>query len=145
VAAEALQDNLFPKECTEGEFQSRLKGLLRARPRIGGELEEHPRAGGGVTDLSFRGVRLELKVADHEYATRETLSEHLPQVCQYTVGSDRRFGILCLLDSSPKTQSPGPVSNDILLEVMSPPSGTGLPVCIGTVIIRGRLAMPSRL
>lgn len=145
VAAEALQDNLFPQECTEGEFQSRLKGLLRARPRIGGELEEHPRAGGGVTDLSFRGVRLELKVASHQFATRETLLAHLPQVCQYTVGSDRRFGLLCLLDSFPKTQSPGVVSDDIALEVMAPPSGSGLPVCIGTIIVRGRLAMPSRL
>jgi hypothetical protein len=30
-------------------------------PRIGSELEEHPHAGRGITDLSFRSIRVELK------------------------------------------------------------------------------------
>ena len=145
IAGEALQDNIFRGDYSESTFQTQLKGLLRARPRIGSELEEHPRAGGGITDLSYHGIRLELKIADTGYATKDSLLQYLPQTSQYVVGSDRKFGVLCLLDYSRKKQSPGSVSDDIALEVLQPPSGSGLPICVGTVIIRGNLAQPSSL
>lgn len=145
IAGEALQDNIFRGDYSEPTFQTQLRGLLRARPRIGSQLDEHPRAGGGITDLSFHGIRLELKVAGTGYSARNSLLQYLPQTSQYVIGSDRKFGVLCLLDYSRKNQSPGSVSDDIALEVLPPPSGSGLPICVGTVIIRGNLAQPSSL
>jgi len=145
IAGEALQDNIFRGDYSESTFQAQLRGLLRARPRIGSKLDEHPRAGGGITDLSFHGIRLELKVADTGYATKDSLLQYLPQTSQYVVGSDRKFGVLCLLDYSRKKQRPGSVSDDIALEVLPPPSGSGLPICVGTVVIRGNLTQPSSL
>src|SRR6202020_71087 len=62
VAGESLQDNLFHAQYSEAKFQEEMKKLLRRDPQIGSNLEEHPRAAGGITDLSFNRIRLELKV-----------------------------------------------------------------------------------
>jgi len=145
VAGQSLQDNLFPRTCSEGEFQDKMKTLLRSNPLIGSGLEEHPHAGGGITDLSFRGIRLELKVVDSHFVTVQDSDGFLPQTAQYVVGSDRRFGILSLLDSSPKSAAPASPANDIVLKVVPPPTGGKWPICIGVVIVRGNLAKPSAL
>lgn len=78
-------------------------------------------------------------------ATRDDLLQFLPQTVQYVAGSDRRFGILCVLDGSVKKGVPGSVADDISYEATMGPSGTGLPIGIGTVIIRGNLSKPSTL
>jgi hypothetical protein len=145
IAGQAMQDNLFPWKCTEEEFQSGIKRLLRSYPSIGSELEEHPHVSGGITDLSFRHTRLELKVINDRYVTREDLLQFLPQTVQYVAGSDKRFGVLCVLDTSAKDGLPGSVADDISYEAVMGPSGTGLPIGIGTVIIRGNLSNPSTL
>lgn len=145
IASRSVQDNIFPRVYSEADFQREVKGLLRNHPRIGPELEEHPTAGGGVTDLSFRRIRLELKALSDRAVAREDADQFVQQAAQYAVGSDRRFGLLAILDSSPKTKAPGPVANDIFLKVVPPPTGRTLPVCLGTVLIRGNLARPSSL
>jgi len=60
-AGQVVQDNLYDSVMSEGEFQKRVRSFLRGHPMIGAGLEEHPRAAGGITDLSFKGIRLELK------------------------------------------------------------------------------------
>jgi hypothetical protein len=145
IAGQAMQDNLFSGTWSEEEFQNEMKRLLRSYPSIGSELEEHPHVSGGITDLSFRHTRLELKVIDEHYVTRDDLLQFLPQTVQYVAGSDRRFGILCVLDGSVKKGVPGSVADDISYEATMGPSGTGLPIGIGTVIIRGNLSKPSTL
>jgi hypothetical protein len=145
IAGQAMQDNVFPRTWTEEEFQNEMKRLLRSYRSIGSELEEHPHVSGGITDLSFRHTRLELKVVDDHYVTRDDLLQFLPQTAQYVAGSDQRFGVLCVLDTSVKTGLPGSVADDISYEAMMGPSGAGLPIGIGTVIIRGNLSKPSKL
>ncbi|MGC2171797.1 MAG: hypothetical protein WA623_10460 [Candidatus Sulfotelmatobacter sp.] len=145
IAGQAMQDNLFGGPWTEEEFQNEMKRLLRSYPRIGSEFEEHPHVSGGITDLSFRHIRLELKVIDEHYVTRDDLLQFLPQTVQYVAGSDKRFGVLCVLDASVKDGVPGSVADDISYEAAMGPSGTGLPIGIGTVIIRGNLSKPSTL
>lgn len=145
IAGQSLQDNLFSRKYPEDEFQEELRKLLRQNPRIGSQLEEHPRAGGGITDLSFQGVRLELKSEQEKVVTLDIASAFVPQTAQYVAGSDRRFGLLCILDCSPKNQAPGLPSGDIFAVSVPPPAGSGAPICIGVVIIRGNLARPSDL
>jgi hypothetical protein len=145
IAGQSLQDNLFPRTYSECEFQDNMKMLLRSNRLIGSGLEEHPHAGGGITDLSFRGIRLELKADDSHLVTIKDAERFLPQTAQYVVGSDRRFGLLTLLDCSPKTEAPGSPANDIVLKVVPPPTGGSLPISIGVVIVRGNLAKPSAL
>jgi hypothetical protein len=145
IAGQALQDNLFPGPWSEQEFQSEMKRLLRLQPKIGSQLEEHPHASGGITDLSFRQIRLELKVIDDHYVTRDDVLKFIPQTVQYVAGSDKRFGVLCVLDTSPKDTSAGSVADDISYEASMGPTGTGLPIGIGTVVVRGNLPKPSSL
>jgi hypothetical protein len=61
LAGQAVSDNMFDATISEGEFQKRVRSFLRSHPNIGSALEEHARAAGGITDLSFDGIRLELK------------------------------------------------------------------------------------
>ena len=145
IAGQSLQSNIFPRKYSEEEFQKELAKLLRQNPRIGSQLEEHPRAAGGITDLSFYGIRLELKSEQDQLVTVDSASAFVQQTAQYVSGSDRRLGILCILDCSAKTQAPGLVENDILLVPVPPPSGNGAPVLIAVVIMRGNLPRPSDL
>jgi len=145
VAGQSLQDNLFKDIWDEAAFQAELKGRLRARPAIGSNLEEHPHVGGGITDLSFSQIRLELKAISDHPVTQADVDKHLPQIVQYVAGSDRRFGVLCILDTYPKTSEPGSVADDITYITRMGPSGGGLPIGIGVIIIRGNLAKPSSL
>jgi len=145
VAGQSLQDNLFSGKYGEREFQDEMKKLLRLHPRIGSALEEHPRAGGGITDLSFRGIRLELKVEAGHLVALEDAERFLWQTAQYAVGSDRRFAVLAFLDCSPKTDAPASAANDIFLKILPAPTGGTLPILIGVVILRGNLAKPSDL
>jgi hypothetical protein len=145
VAGQSLQDNLFKDVWDEAAFQAELMSRLRARPVIGSTLEEHPHVGGGITDLSFNQIRLELKAVSDHPVTQADVDKHLPQIVQYVSGSDRRFGILCILDTYPKTSEPGSVADDINYITRMGPSGRGLPIGIGIIIIRGNLATPSSL
>ena len=145
IAGQSIQDDLFDADYSESEFQNEMKKLLRADPRIGSQLEEHPHAAGGITDLSFRGIRLELKSEGGKLVQLEDADQFLSQTVQYTAGSDRRLGILAILDCSPKASAPGSVGNDILVKVVPSPTGGGLPICVAVIIIRGNLSKPSDL
>ncbi len=146
LACEAIQDDLFPGELTEAEFQKEVRRHMRRNPRIGSDLEEHPQASGGVTDLSFHRIRIELKVEPSQPVTLERAYEHLPQTSQYVVGSDRRFGVLCILDSTRKEEAPGRPEDDVHLVPFSPTGrAEGAPVLIGVIMVRGNLAKPSKL
>ena len=145
IAGQSMQDNLFKGAWSEDDFQVEMRRLLRSYPTIGSELEEHPHVSGGITDLSFRHTRLELKFIDDHYVTRDDLLLHLPQTVQYIAGSDRRFGLLCILDASPKQGTQGSVGDDVSYETSLGPSGRGLPIIVGTIIVRGNLSRPSTL
>lgn len=145
IAGQSLQDNLFHGVWDEAAFQAELRSRLRARPAIGSALEEHPHVGGGITDLSFNHIRLELKAISDHPVTQADVDKHLPQIVQYVAGSDRRFGVLCILDTYAKISEPGSVADDITYITRKGPSGGGLPIGIGVIIIRGNLAKPSSL
>jgi hypothetical protein len=98
LAGQAVQDNLFPKPLDERAFHTWLRGNLRQRPDIGSRLDEHPKAAGGTTDLSFCGIRLELK-SDNERPLRLANCERfIGQTASYAAGSDKRVAVLCVLD-----------------------------------------------
>jgi hypothetical protein len=146
VGATALQDKTFPGVWKEKDFQIKVTEFLRMNRRIGPDLEVHANAAGGITDLSYNRVRCELKVEGDHPVRIECAKEHYQQLVQYAVGSDRRFGIVGILDNTVKQEAPGLVTNDIGVIAVAPPNNpNGVPVLVGVVIIRGNLATPSSL
>lgn len=141
LAARALQDNLFSGAWREAHFQNHVRDELRRQPHIASQLEEHPHAGGGITDLSFRGIRIELKV-EPSPVTRNDCERFADQTTSYVVGTGKRVGILCVLDSSSKQAPPFPAEDGIAVLLRQPEKST---ICIITVLIQGNLARPSDL
>jgi hypothetical protein len=139
LAARALQDDLFPEKISEARFQSIVRDELRRRPEIGAQLDEHPRAAGGETDLSFLGLRLELKVVPDRRMALQDCQAFIEQTAMYAVGSGKRLALLCVLDVSPKSDSPTPAEDGLGILFAK----SGIPIL--TLLIQGALARPSDL
>jgi hypothetical protein len=113
LAGQAVQDNLFPKPLDGAAFHASVRSYLRQRPEIGSKLEEHPHAAGGATDLSFERIRLELKSENDRPLGLTDCQRYVGQSASYVAGSDKRIGVLCVLDGSRKIEQPFPVEDGI--------------------------------
>jgi hypothetical protein len=105
LAAQSVNDNFFDTAISEGDFQKRVRSFLRSHPNIGSALEEHPRAAGGITDLSYRGIRLELKSEKDKTLAFADCEQFVAQAASYAIGSGKRIAVLCVLDGSPKAKT----------------------------------------
>jgi hypothetical protein len=140
LAGQAVQDNLFPQPLNERAFQNHVRGYLRQRPEIGPRLEEHPRAAGGQTDLSFEGIRLELKSENGRLLGLADCQQFVGQTSAYAAGSDKRVAVLCVLDGGRKVKPPFPADEGIGILRTEDNS-----VAVVTLLIQGNLARPSDL
>jgi hypothetical protein len=143
LAARALQDALFKEASSEGYFQNYVRNELRRVPAIASELEEHAHAGGGITDLSFRGIRIELKFESTKTLTLADCATFAEQTVSYVVATGKRVGILCVLDNSPNHTAPFPADAGIDVLIINPTKQA--PVYIVVVLTQGNLARPSDL
>jgi len=110
------------------------------RPEIGPRLEEHPRAAGGETDLSFERIRIELKSANDRPLRLADCQQFVGQTSSYAAGSDKRVGVLCVLDGSRKIEQPFPADEGIGILKTEDDA-----VAVVTLLIQGNLARPSDL
>jgi hypothetical protein len=140
LAGQAVQDHLFPKPLDEAEFHTFVRGYLRQRPQIGTKLEEHPRAAGGATDLSFERIRLELKSEKDRPLRLCDCQQYVGQTSSYVAGSDKRVGVLCVLDATRKVEQPFPTEDGIGILKTGDDA-----VAVVTVLVQGNLARPSDL
>jgi hypothetical protein len=141
-AARVLRDGLLRNVTSEPQFQPEARNELRRSPHLAAELEEHPHAAGGITDLSFRGIRIELKFEDDELVTLKTCGRFMGQTATYVIATGKRIGILCVLDNSPKSSYPAPAEERI--GILTLPTDEGKLYVIA-VIIQGNFPNPSRL
>jgi len=143
IAAQSLHDGkLFPANTKEKTFQNEMKKLLRLRPDLGSELEEHPHVGAGIADLSYRQIRLELKAESSIDIDDKYIERQANQLIQYVVGTNKRIGVLCILDANEKTTFPAPAEAFIKLHVNNI-ANINVPVI--SVVIQGGLVSPSDL
>jgi hypothetical protein len=140
LAGRAVQDNLFPEPMNEPDFQVWLRDLLRQQPEIGSKLEEHPKAAGGITDLSLEQIRLELKVSNDRPLRLPDCRRFVGQASTYAAGSDKRVGVLCVLDGSPKSEPPFPAEEGIGILRTEDDA-----IAVVTVLLQGSLPRPSDL
>lgn len=136
----SIQDAIFPKPILEKEFQAILRDRLRQNPLIGRDVDPEPHVGGGRADLSFRGMRIELKSEQNKRLEPADCKRFAAQAASYAVGTGRRVAMLCVLDCSPKTQPPFPSEDGLYVE--SVVSG-GSPVLVVTCLVQGNLPSPS--
>jgi len=141
-AGQVVQDNLYDSAVSEGEFQKRMRSFLRGHPVIGAGLEEHPNVGGGITDLSFKGIRLELKSESDKPLTLDSCKKFVGQAASYAVASGKRIALLCVLDCSKKERAPFPVEDGI--GILMDQQGSSSTFVIA-VLLQGNLVRPSDL
>jgi hypothetical protein len=138
----ALHHDMYPGIRDESEFQKDIRAELGRIPEIASELEEHPHASGGITDLSFRGIRIELKVESKKLIIVDDCNRFVGQTASYAIATGKRIGILCVLDCSPKTGTALPAEENF--EILKQPTKEGS-VYVVTIIIQGNLPTPSSL
>ena len=142
LAGQALSDSLFPEGAEEKQFQREVVRTLRGRPGIGEELERHPHTGGGIVDLSFRRMRIELKAIRDEGCSKKTIGKFADQTAQYVVTTGKRIGVLCVLNSCKKAAPPSPPESH--MRIIGKRVGKE-EVAIIFIQIEGGLARPSDL
>lgn len=140
LAGASIQDALYPKPIVESVFEAGVRDRLRAVAAIGEELEQQAQAAGGRTDLSFRGIRLELKSQRERRLLPEDCVDFVEQTAMYAVGTGKRVAILCVLDCSPKTTTPLPLGSCLFLHRHDTDSGV---VNVVTVLVQGGFPKPS--
>lgn len=141
VAGRAIQDAEFDGVWSEAQFQDAIRKELRRNPQIGSELDEHPEASGGITDLSYRGVVIELKSLPKGVKALEDCQAYVEQTASYAVAKEKRIAMLCVLDCSTKSAAPWPAAESIaILESQSPAN-----VSVITVVVQGNITRPSKL
>jgi len=104
----------FDKTAKEIDLQRGLLTYLDAR--YPGEVLEHTSEAGGVTDVVFRRLRIELKVESETSERSSIVEKYSKQVAQYSSGSYRLMSALVVLDLTPKRGAPpAHPRNDIFL------------------------------
>ena len=140
IYGQANLDALFAANTLEKEFQQKTTEILRGRSDIGEELQNHPGAAGGITDLTFRNITIELKVENNKVIQPKDCSKYFAQTAAYALALGKRIGILCVLESTKKTNPIGLVEEDI--QVMKHVVGASQ-ISIVVVLIRGGSPKPS--
>lgn len=139
LAGSAVQDALFSGKRSEAEFQLDVRAALRLNPSIGIELDEHANAAGGITDLSFRGIPIELKVESSALFALEDGKRFASQAASYAVAKGKKTAVLCVLDCSIKKGPPRDPAQLVSLLSLE----NGVQVCV--LVIQGNLQKPSAL
>jgi hypothetical protein len=141
LAARAVQDALFKGEWPESKFQLLVRDELRRDALIAADLLEHSHAGGGITDLSFRQIPIELKAASIGFDVSKC-EGFADQTVSYSVAMGKRIGILVVLDMSRKSGPPYPADEGI--SILTRGDGDKH-VSVVVVLIQGNLSRPSDL
>ena len=132
-------------DVSESEFQKTVQRDLRNM--LGQDVQEHPIQAGGITDIRYRGVIVELKV-ERENGNREYISnKYTTQSVQYAGIEARQVAILLVLDLTCKDKPPGDIRNDIILSDVETHGGDyetkEFPSKAFVFVINGNMKSPS--
>lgn len=141
VAGRAVQDAEFDGVWLEDRFQEHIRKELRRAPRIGSDLEEHPKAAGGITDLSLRGIVIELKSVNNRIRGVEDCQAYVEQAASYAAAKGKRVALLCVLDCSAKDSAPWQAAEGLAILKSVLPAD----VTVVTIVVQGNITRPSKL
>ncbi len=141
LSGRAVQDAAFDGVWLEADFQKAVRQELRRVPRIGTDLEEHPAAAGGLTDLSLRGVAIELKSVSSRIKSMADCQRYVEQSASYASAKGKRVALLCILDCSAKNSAPWPAADGLEILKSAPPAE----ITVITLVLQGNITRPSKL
>lgn len=101
-------------DVSEEEFQRAVVHDLRISLGAS-DVQEHPKQAGGIPDIRFRGVIVELKVEDENGNRNHLAEKYARQATQYAGAEARQVSILLVLDLTEKANPPGDIRNDIFV------------------------------
>jgi hypothetical protein len=129
----------------EDDFQRNL--LIHLRGQLGEDVLEAPRQAGGITDIKYKSIVIELKVEKLQSDREKLFEAYESQPVQYASGTGAQLSILCVLDLCPKVKPPAPPQNGVKLlepKVHGYERGRSpFSVRVGAVVIDGNLKLPS--
>lgn len=140
IAAQALKVGSFEANMSEKQFQIRVSEMLRTRSEIGDNLDSHTEAAGGITDLTFKGIPIELKVEKSKVLYAKDFKNYFDQTAAYAIALGKKIGILSILESTVKLAPVGAVEDDIDFFIHQTGQSA---IAIIVVVIRGGLPKPS--
>lgn len=132
-------------DVSESEFQTTV--LRDLRNQLGQDVQEHPSQAGGITDIRFRGVIVELKVEGQKGDRQHICQKYTAQPAQYAGVEARQVSVLLVLDLTAKEKPPGDIRNDILLTDVETHGGTTeskpFPSKAFVFVLNGNMKSPS--
>lgn len=135
IAAQALKVGSFEANMLEKQFQIRVSEMLRSRSEIGENLDSHSEAAGGITDLTFKGIPIELKVEKSKVLFAKDFKNYFDQTAAYAIALGKKVGILSVLECTEKKSTPvGVIEDDIDFFIHQ--TGQSV-IAIIVVVIRG--------
>ncbi|QIA62273.1 hypothetical protein GT360_01435 [Vibrio astriarenae] len=140
IYAQALKQGMFPEKTSERVFQDKVLELLSSRVEIGENLHSHLEAAGGITDLTYCDIPIELKVEHKRTLYPKDFAKYFDQTASYALALGKKVGVLAVLESSPKTEPLGSFEEDVA--VFPHPNGSNNTLLI-VIIIRGGFPKPS--
>lgn len=140
IAAQALKQGTFSAGTSERLFQEKATELLRNRAEIGENLQSHQEAAGGITDLTFMDVPIELKVENDKVLYPNDFKKYFDQTAAYALGLGKRIGVLVVLETSEKAAPVGAPEDDIQFFVHQVGQSA---IAIVVVVVRGGFPKPS--
>lgn len=140
IVGQALKAGLFESGTLEKQFQNKAAEMLRNRGDIGEHLQSHIEAAGGITDLTFRDIPIELKVENIKVLFPNDFSKFFDQTAAYAIGLGKQIGVLSVLEASPKSGPVGNIEDDIKTFVHQTGKSQ---IVIVVVVVRGGFPKPS--
>jgi hypothetical protein len=129
----------------EPEFHSTV--LRDLRLMLGQDVQEHPNQAGGIPDIRFRGVIVELKVERHNGDRAHISKKYASQSAQYAGVEARQVSIILVLDLTSKDKPPSDIRNDIILTGVPTHGGDdrtkAFPSSTFVFVINGNMKSPS--
>ena len=141
-ARQAHRTDRLAKVSTEEEFRQEVAYHFDLSLPNGVEILQETKAGRGKVDLLVGGIPIELKVELKTPLSKAKVSKYVKQAVEYALALQKKVGILCILDSSPKKQNSKPIEK---LRWICSSSWKDLGVVVVVVVIQGRFPAPSDL
>lgn len=132
-------------EVLEPEFHATV--LRDLRFMLGQDVQEHPKQAGGIPDIKFKGVVVELKVERQNGDREHIAKKYAPQAIQYAGVEARQVSIILVLDLTSKDKPPPDIKNDIILTDVQTHGGDeqtkAFPSKAFVFVVNGNMKSPS--